>query len=586
MTRWENRSTADDTALDADAHDAAGIVMEAPEPIFRIDADGIVRYANAKAGELLRPFGSGLGSALPGYWLEPVRALLQSEDERTEISVGERVFDVCASPRADSDWITVQAHDVTHYKAAALDAERQAHLDSLTGLATRSVFRDQLAQTLAMAKRQGRLVGVLVIGLDDFKLINETKGHGAGDDLLRITAERLNRCLRATDLVARLGGDEFAILQPEPAGTAGVDRLARRLNAALREPLTLGGDEVFPAASIGAAVYPDDADDADELLHHADIALDRCKAEGGDRHRFFIAEMNDEVQRRHALEHELRLAIEREVLELHYQPKLDLATGRVAGMEALVRWIHPEMGFVSPAEFIPIAETSRLIIPLGDWVLREACRRTRDWNDAGLGPLKVAVNLSAVQFRNPTLLDDLRRALAETGLPPAYLELEITETAAMDDAEKASEVFDGIARLGISLAIDDFGTGYSSLSYLKNFPVQRIKIDKAFVDDIGHSAKGGAIARAVTTLGQSFDMAVTAEGVETAEQMAFLHGIACQEVQGYFVSKPLPPDAFAAFMQGFDPSPFRPALDRSGLDWNQQRSKWRRGLLDGLEPLG
>jgi len=269
-------------------------------------------------------------------------------------------------------------------------------------------------------------------------------------------------------------------------------------------------------------------------------------------------------------------------LDVHYQPKLDLESSRITGMEALVRWIDPEQGFISPAEFIPIAESSHLIIPLGNWVLKEACRRTKEWNDAGFGPLKVAVNLSAAQFGHPELLDDLAAALLETGLKPGLLELEITETAAMDDAERASVVFEGIAKLGVSLAIDDFGTGYSSLSYLKNFPVQRIKIDKAFVDDIGESVNGGAIAHAVTTLGQSFGMDVTAEGVETAEQLAYLRSIDCQEIQGYFISKPLAKDDFAEFVAAFDPAAVAEAPVESHLDWNAQRRQWRRGLLGAV----
>jgi EAL domain-containing protein (putative c-di-GMP-specific phosphodiesterase class I) len=313
------------------------------------------------------------------------------------------------------------------------------------------------------------------------------------------------------------------------------------------------------AASMGIAMYPDDSGDADELLHHADIALDRCKAEGGDDYRFFVTEMNDTIQRRRAIEHDLRAAIEEERLEVHYQPQLHLSTGCISGMEALVRWIDPNHGFVSPAEFIPIAKTSHLIVPLGNWVLKKACRDTKAWNDAGLGPLKLAVNLSTVQFRHPALLDDLRAALHETKLEPGLLELEITETAAMNDAARAQEVFAGIAQSGISLAIDDFGTGYSSLSYLENFPVQRIKIDKALVDDIGESVNGGAIAHAVTTLGQSFGMDVTAEGVETAEQLAYLRAIDFQEVQGYLIAKPLPGAEFAKFLQGFDGGRFMAA---------------------------
>jgi diguanylate cyclase (GGDEF)-like protein len=558
------------------------VMMGAPEPIFRINAEGIIKYVNAAATDLLQSISAVLGGKLSETWLSVLRDLEKSGATQVEISVGDRVFDVHASTNAGSQLMTVHVHDVTHHKVAELEAQRRAHLDSLTNLPTREVFQENLTQTLALAKRGNRTAAVFVIGLDDFKVINETKGHAVGDQLLQTTAARLGRCLRLTDTVARLGGDEFAVIQPEPASADGIAQLARRLNAALREPLTMSDGDIRPAASIGIAVFPTDADG---LLHHADIALDRCKTEGGDGYRFFIAEMNAEVQRRRVLENDLRIAIEQEKLQLHYQPKLDLSSGRITGMEALVRWIDPEHGFVSPDEFIPIAETSRLIIPLGDWVLREACKRTKAWNDAGLGPLKVAVNLSAVQFRNPTLLDDLSIALAETGLAPHLLELEITETAAMDDAAQASNVFAGIANLGISLAIDDFGTGYSSLSYLKNFPVQRIKIDKAFVDDIGQGPKGSAIARAVTTLGYSFDMEVTAEGVETTEQMAYLRGIECHEVQGYLISKPLPPDDFSAFMEEFDTALYRPAPNQSDFDWSAQRRNWQRGSVSHLKSL-
>lgn len=584
MNTPESQTAAQTAAVDADTAQLLGAVINAPEPIFRIDANGIVKYANQAAGDLLGTLPAALGQSLPESWRDQLAEAVAA-DGRVEISLGERVFDICAISGGGSDLTTVHLHDVTHHKIAALEAQRRAHQDPLTGLATRAVFQERLAHTLALARRMKRLAAVLIVGLDDFKVINETLGHAAGDALLCATAARLDRCMRDTDTVARLGGDEFAVIQPEPFNVDATAQLARRLNASLRVPVEWQGREILPAASIGIATYPDDSEDADELLHHADIALDRCKSDGGDDYRFFVTEMNDAVQRRRAIEHDLRAAIEEERLNVHYQPKFDLASGRITGMEALVRWIDPTHGFVSPAEFIPIAETSHLIIPLGLWVLREACRRTKVWNDAGFGPLKVAVNLSAAQFRHPTLLDDLARALSDTGLTPGLLELEITETAAMNDAERASVVFAGIAEMGVSLAIDDFGTGYSSLSYLKNFPVQRIKIDKAFVDDIGETINGGAIAHAVTTLGQSFGMDVTAEGVETAEQMAYLRSIDCQEVQGYFISRPLPWDEFGRFLETFDPASVQTDQDEKHMDWSAQRRQWRRGLLGGVEAL-
>ncbi len=583
MSKPEQTPTVS-SAVDIETAQLLGAVINAPEPIFRVDAKGLVKYANTAASELLAGLPATLGSALPEDWRRQLTEAM-AVDGRVEISLGERVFDIVAIAGGASDLTTVHLHDVTHHKVAAMEAQRRAHEDPLTGLATRHVFLERLVHTLALARRNQRPAAVLVIGLDDFKVINETLGHVAGDELLRATAERLDRCLRDTDTLARLGGDEFAVIQPEPANADATAQLARRLGAALREPVRWNDREILPAASIGIAMFPDDSEDADELLHHADIALDRCKADGGDDYRFFVTEMNDTIQRRRAIEHDLRAAIDEERLDVHYQPKFDLTSGCITGMEALVRWIDPVHGFVSPVEFIPIAETSHLIVPLGNWVLKKACRDTKAWNDAGLGPLKVAVNLSAVQFRHPALLDDLASALHNTGLAPGLLELEITETAAMDDAARAQEVFAGIARMGISLAIDDFGTGYSSLSYLKNFPVQRIKIDKAFVDDIGASVNGGAIAHAVTTLGQSFGMDVTAEGVETAEQLAYLRAIDCQEAQGYLISKPLPGGDFAKFLETFEAQSLLARPGEKHFDWNAQRRNWRRGLLGGVKAL-
>ncbi len=412
-------------------------------------------------------------------------------------------------------------------------------------------------RTVSLAQRSKRLAAVHVVGLDQFKSINESKGHEIGDKLLCEVGERLKAVIRVSDMVARIGGDEFGIVQVEPADADGIGVVAEKVKTALSAPFEIDGEDVECSASIGVAVYPDDARAPDELLRNADIALDHGKNTGGGDYRFFVSKMNEDIQRRRAVEEELRLAIDRQELEVHYQPKLDLASSRISGMEALVRWNHPDMGFLSPAEFIPIAERSRLIVPLGDWVLGEACRRAKQWNDAGLGPLKVAVNLSAVQFHAPSLIDRIKATLEETGLDADYLELEITETVAMEDAETAIDVFEDVTDLGVALSIDDFGTGYSSLSYLKSFPVHRIKIDKAFIDDIGTEFNRGAIARAVTTLGHSFGMEITAEGVEEEDQVVFLHGLACNELQGYYFSKPLKDDDFRAFVEAYDPAPFQ-----------------------------
>ena len=561
----------------------ARIAMNAPNPVFQLDTRDHIEFANGAATPVLKELARKVGHTAPAgwkIWIDKARA--NADGVETEMVIGEQTFTVVFTANAGYGPVSVHLYDISQHCAAVERAHSLSRRDELTDLPNRAAFLEYLEKTLSLAGRKDRVAAVHVIGMDGFKVINETKGPAAGDVMLRATAERLRRCLRDTDTVARLSGDEFAVIQPEAHSLDGAARLARRLQAALSEPMAIDNEAAYPTASMGIAMFPDDAGDGDEMIRNASIAMNRCKDQGGSDYFFFVSEMNVELQRRRHLEEDLRAAIANDDLELHYQPKLDLASGRITGMEALVRWIHPEHGFLSPVEFIPIAEASKLIIPLGNWVLREACRQTKTWNDAWTDPLKVAVNLSAVQLRDPNLMRDLEAALADSGLDPAYLELEITETAAMDDADGAIEIFNAISALGVALAIDDFGTGYSSLSYLKNLPVQRIKIDKAFVDDIDDSVNSGTIARAVSTMGQSFGMQVTAEGVEEAAQMAYLFGIHCQEVQGYFVSKPLPSNDFQTFMDGFDPAAYRPALDKAGFVWGEHRGKWPSGELKYL----
>jgi len=333
------------------------------------------------------------------------------------------------------------------------------------------------------------------------------------------------------------------------------------------QPFDIDGQDAYIGASIGITVFPDDAMNCEEVLRNADLALSYGKNDDRGNYRFFVTQMHDDIQRRRSIEEDMRGGLERGEFGLHYQPKLDIRTNRITGMEALVRWNHPEQGFMSPAELIPVAERSKLIIPLGEWVLREACLKNKAWTDAGLGPVKVAVNLSAVQFHQEGLVDMVKQTLTDTGLDPSQLELEITESLAMRDAESSIELCAKLAVFGVSLSIDDFGTGYSSLSYLKKFPVQRIKIDKAFVDDIDDEKNSGAIARAVTTLGHSFGMEITAEGVETEQQLGFLRVLGCDEIQGYYFPRPLPDGEFEEFLKNFE--------DTWGLRLTQER---RQGI--------
>jgi len=446
--------------------------------------------------------------------------------------------------------------DITERKRAEEKLRHVARHDELTGLPNRREFIDLLERTVTLARRGGRFSAVHVIGLDQFKAINETHGREAGNELLHVIAQRLRACARTTDVVARLGGDEFGVIQVEPDSEDGVAVFAQKLLDCMDEPFDIGGSAINCSATVGAAVFPNDTKNSKDLLLSAYIALDHGKKEGGSIFQFFVARMNEIIRHRRRVEEDLRNAVERNEIEVYFQPKLELSTSRLVGMEALVRWTHPEMGFLLPGDFIPIAERSRQIIPLGEWVLSEASRQTQAWIDAGYGPLRLAVNLSAVQLHDGGLINGIRRNLNDTGLAPSCLELEITETVAMYDAEKAINVFTAISDLGVSLSIDDFGTGYSSLSYLKSFPVKWIKIDKAFVDDIDTPGNSGAIARAVITLGHSFDMQITAEGVETEEQLIFLHGLGCDEMQGYLFSKPLPAHDFGVFLESYDAARF------------------------------
>jgi diguanylate cyclase (GGDEF)-like protein/PAS domain S-box-containing protein len=427
--------------------------------------------------------------------------------------------------------------------------DRIRHLalhDSLTSLPNRALFQDRLQQALAEARRHDRRVALLLLDLDHFKDINDTLGHTAGDRFLMEVAQRLDACVRASDTVARLGGDEFALIltqlrRPEDAAV-----LARRVVRIVAKGMRLENQEIQTTASIGITIYPSDSRDADQLLRHADLALYRAKAEGRNTYRFYAAAMGAQVEARRALERDLRTALERGELELHFQPQLDLATGHIDGAEALVRWRHPIRGNIPPSEFIPLAETCGLIVPLGTWALQEALRQACAWRDAGLPPLTVAVNLSPAQCRNGDLVRTTGRALRTTGLEARWLELEVTENLFL---HPDNGHFDGLQRLreqGVRVSLDDFGTGYSSLGRLRRLPVDKIKIDGSFTAGIGRDPDSEAIVRAVIRLGRSLGLRVVAEGVETNIQCAFLQVEGCHAAQGFYIAPPLPASDFAA----------------------------------------
>jgi len=439
-------------------------------------------------------------------------------------------------------------NDVTDRVRYERELEHQANYDFLTGLANRNLLRDRLNQTLTQAQRSRWLVAVIFIDLDHFKVINDSMGHDAGDALVRAVAQRLLGCVREVDTVARLGGDEFVIVLPDAANEDAVTNTIQRIQDTLTAPFGIEGHELYVTCSMGASIYPRDGIDGDTLLKHADIAMYRAKELGRDTFQYHRADMNVKVNERFTLESSLRRALERDELLLHYQPIIETTSGRLVGAEALVRWQHPEEGMILPARFIPVAEESGLILPLGEWVLDKACQQARLWQARGMPTFSIAVNLSPRQFRQHNLADIVARALANNQLAPQHLHLELTESMVMQHIEDAMRMAQRLKALGVSLSLDDFGTGYSSLNHLKRFPIDTIKIDRSFVRDIPNEADNAAIASAVIAMARSLNVTVIAEGVEAKEQRNFLDARQCHQIQGYYVSRPLPANEFERFL--------------------------------------
>jgi diguanylate cyclase (GGDEF)-like protein/PAS domain S-box-containing protein len=441
------------------------------------------------------------------------------------------------------------SRDITARKEAEARIEYLASHDSLTGLPNRVMFGELLNHVLASSQRNQRKFAVLFIDLDRFKFINDSLGHEAGDALLREVAHRLKDNLRASDIVARLGGDEFVMLLQDLHGIEQAGRIARKLLSAVIKPIEIQGQECRVTASIGISVFPDDAQDETALMTHADIAMYHAKEEGKNNFQFYDGRLETLSLERLALESRLRRAIERDELSLHYQAKLDLASNAIAGVEALLRWNSAELGAVSPAKFIPVAEETGLILSIGKWVLRRACEQNMAWQRAGLPPVHVSVNLSPRQLGDPDLLNEVRAVLADTGLKPDLLELEVTESSVMHNVERALEVLGALKGMGVRLAIDDFGTGYSSLAQLKRFPIDTLKVDRSFIRELPADSEDKAIAEAIIAMGKTLSLTVVAEGVETTEQKAFLREHACDQMQGYHFSKPIAADEFAELLR-------------------------------------
>ena len=439
-------------------------------------------------------------------------------------------------------------NDVSERVNYQRELEYQATHDSLTGLANRNLLNDRITQAISWGRRQNLLVGLMLLDLDHFKLINDASGHGAGDEMLKQVAQRLTQCVRDTDTVARLGGDEFVIVLTDLESYDHVDVIAEKILESLNRPITINGNDIFVTASIGISVYPRDGDHGEILLRYADIAMYRVKEHGRNSVRQFMPEMGLTAISRLNMKSAIRRGLEQHEFVLYYQPKIDLRTQRVIGAEALVRWRHPQVGLIMPMEFIPLAEETGLILPLGEWVIAEACRQQVIWKQQRGLDLHIAINMSSRQFRQEDLAEKVAQIIQETGADPTRLTLELTESMVMQDVTATLIALKALKNLGLSISLDDFGTGYSSLSYLRRFPIDELKIDKSFINDIHVNPDDAAIASAIIAMGLSLGLSVVAEGVETIEQINALNQMHCHQVQGYYFSKPLDVNAFEHYL--------------------------------------
>jgi diguanylate cyclase (GGDEF)-like protein/PAS domain S-box-containing protein len=479
----------------------------------------------------------------------PVAELMQAMRERREghatmrlrCKGGKELYaDVYVAPVWESDGapghFVITQYDVSTAKRYEAELEVRARYDMLTGLANRALLTDRIEAAIALAGKDAA-VWVAALDLDHFKYVNDTMGHGAGDEMLKAVAARLQRVVRRADTVARTGGDEFVLVLPGRHDESDAAATVQAALEAVAEPLVLHGQDLVLTGSAGLAAWPADGLDASALIQHAEVAMYRAKDLGRNSVQFYTSAMNARARERVALEGALRSALDHGEFELYYQPQVDLESGNVVGVEALIRWRHPSMGMVRPDRFIKLAEETGLIVPIGSWVLRTACRQSRDWQRAGYGPVRIAVNLSARQFAQPGLVEEIAHVLAETGLSPACLEIELTETLVMEDIEAAIQTMGELKAMGVKLSIDDFGTGYSSLSYLRRFPVDVLKIDRSFVRDIPGSEDDAAMVAAIIELARGLRMRVIAEGVETEAQLDYLKRRGCDEVQGHVYAR-------------------------------------------------
>lgn len=541
------------SALSASKQRLNTIITNAPVVLFSLDENGVFTLSEGKGLERLglKPGGLVGHSAfelfehIPNFY-EDFQKALRGEKVTPVLEINDIVFEcwysVVRNERDEINGIIGVATDITERKQAEKRLVQLANYDSLTGLPNRTLFRDRLMHAVAQAHRNNQLVALLFLDLDRFKFINDSLGHHAGDELLKGVSQRLLGNARDMDTVARLGGDEFTVILEGITNTEDATTVARKILEVMARPFNLDGHEVFVSPSIGIAIFPVDGQDIDELLKNADTAMYRAKEQGRNNYQFYTADMNAKAVEHLIMESSLRHALERDEFVLHYQPQIDLHSREITGVEVLLRWNHPELGLLYPNQFLSLAEDTGLIVSIGEWVLNTACAQAAQWQQNKLPLMRIAVNLSASQFRVNSLVETVAQALENSGLDACSLELEITEGFLMHDVEPAIEKLRELGRLGVQLAIDDFGTGYSSLSYLKQLPLRTLKIDQSFVRDISSDPDDAAIVEAVIALGQTLQLRVMAEGVETEEQINFLRTRGCDQAQGNLISPPLTTD--------------------------------------------
>lgn len=544
-----------------EAHARLVSILEAtPDLVAIFELDGYLRYLNGAGRQLL-----GLGAEedvnvrciqdffLEGTAQQQISQALTAVHQygvwngesvlRVSENIGLPVSQVILAHRnteGSIEYLSTIMRDISERKHFEAELQHQTTHDRLTNLPNRFFLIDRFTSALEYARRHGVYVAVLFLDLDNFKRVNDSLGHAAGDVLLQRVAQRLKGCLRSNDTVARHGGDEFTIVASDLEDSENVLAVLHKLHTAFERPVIVSSQEIYITFSIGIAIYPHDGDQIEDLLHHADVAMYQAKSSGPNQYRFYASDMNARGHELLALEADLRRALEHEEFLLHYQPQMDLRTNRITGVEGLIRWQHPVRGLLSPADFVPLLENSGMIIPVGEWVLRQACKEHRIWREAGFDDVRVSINVSAAQFNDAHLLAKVRRTLQDEQMPQQAFELEITENILMQDPVNAVETLRAIHALGVRIAIDDFGTGYSSLAYLKRFPLDVLKIDQTFVSDLANSPGDVAIVEASISLAHKFGLEVIAEGVETAKQFEFMRTHNCDVVQGYYLSQPLP----------------------------------------------